>query len=460
MKLVLLAPTLFSLLLATRTVASSSATTDAEKNLRAVGLVRPPTDLIQNRAKMVGNNDEMEIAKSQEEETQANHHRDLLEAEVIVYQLDDNRVPPVTFTGNPLMGATGYYGCGIKITSDSFYIASMEFIMCSAGDWNDQRVPLVYGNPGQFSQPQEMCPETTYITGMQVTTRSLENKSDNGFLPQLVSHITARCRPTDGSSFQKDITLYSRVYPFPQTDLNGSNNEYTWTGVEHSMKTLPVDIDGGRRFMRGFQAVSVNGGSGNPAGIGALKLIGDFMPSYSSAPILGTWESVIQGGQAVSYELQVKYSKTDSTTISETDSQTFTLGVTAGFEFGTKNFGVSGSVTVENQWTSSVTQAVATTFSSSVGEIFTASCVRESPTGSWSLWRWRVDQVQNSDGPGFQAQTKVFKCTSTAAPPRCPYGFCADNDPECQTCKEPFADLSAAAEDPTCRGGLFKFRCK
>lgn len=166
--------------------------------------------------------------------------------------------------------------------------------------------------------------------------------------------------------------------------------------------------------------------------------------SFSDAPVEGNWTNV-GSGQNPEFSLTESVTFGQSTTITETDTTTFSQSITAGFEFKA----VSASVSVGFEQSSSVSSAVTETFEKTTAETFSTSCSNIDTTTGYAIWQWTMGQPDDSSGIGFNIKTSHFECTrSITEIPRCPLGFCAFDDPICQTCREPFEDLSIESPDP------------
>jgi hypothetical protein len=128
---------------------------------------------------------------------------------------------------------------------------------------------------------------------------------------------------------------------------------------------------------------------------------------------------------------------TDTTGITTTITNSFSASVTASAEF--EGFGASGTVT--DEFTTSVAASMTHALEHSKLTTLKATCSAQVGKHVW-MYQWQVSGYRSPSAgsadpnkPDIAAFTEHYMCIYTDGQeqaPQCPYGFCGNNNPNCQ----------------------------
>ena len=304
----------------------------------------------------------------------------------------------------------GYYVCGAEIRyegkqgwGDDTAANGLRFKYCHIDDWWQQTTATVYdGNWGGWKGMQ-MCPYGYYMDGAQVRYESKQGAGDDTALNGLKIH----CRRNKSTS-STWVTVYNGYW--------GSwKPAYT-----HSWKFVKL----------------ANVRYENPCGVcddtawNGLALRYEIPNNgMSQQSITGKWQAVASG-PFVEQTMTQSSTTTESKSLTTVQEQATTAKMSAGFVYKLLNFGVN----VNTSYSTKTTSYMSSTITLQTARTVRAHCGSAgSPTGTWVLWQWVMDQPSDAYGPGVILQSNHYRCTHrTTEPPRCPLGACRDG--LCQTC--------------------------
>jgi hypothetical protein len=311
----------------------------------------------------------------------------------------------------------GFYACGANVRVDGgggiFYdytgANGLKLAYCHFDNWDRQKSEDIYlGLWGDWADEMTMCPYDYYIDGARVIY------SDGG---TALNSVVIHCRNEAGDNEWKYVqnmggygvwkpeviepTKYVKMANVRFQDEQGIYDDTAMNGLKFRFETPN-------------------------SGMSLLTPTG-YWRSEGSAPAIGK-------------ELEESVETTDSENLSEEQSASIsaTIGATYGF----------GSVEVTAGYASLTASSVSSTLTKRETVTFSVDCGSEpSPTGTWFIWQWTMDQSKDSTGPGFRMSSNHYKCTHNFQDePLCPLGFCEDN--LCQTCFDWGGPLTIPVSEP------------
>ena len=304
----------------------------------------------------------------------------------------------------------GYYVCGAEMRiegkqgwGDDTAANGLRFRYCHLEDWWKQTTATVYnGNWGNW-RGMRMCPYGYYVDGAQIRYEGKQGGGDDTALNGLKIH----CRRHKSTSSMW-ITVNSGYW--------GSwKPAYT-----HSWKFVKL---------ANVRYENPCGACDDTAWNGLALRYETPNNGMSQQKITGKWQAVASG-PFVEQTMTQSSTTTERKSLTTVQEKVTTAKMNAGFVYKIFNFGVN----VNTSYSSKTTSYMSSTITLHTSRTVRAHCGgTRSPTGTWVLWQWVMDQPGDAYGPGVKLQSNHYRCTySTTTPPRCPLGACRDG--LCQTC--------------------------
>jgi hypothetical protein len=151
----------------------------------------------------------------------------------------------------------------------------------------------------------------------------------------------------------------------------------------------------------------------------------------------GSWSLLFDiAGGTLEKDVSWGVSTTDTTGITSTITKSFSASVTASAEF--EGFGGQGTVT--DEFTMSVAASMSHALEESKLTTRKATCPAQVGKHVW-MYQWQVrgyhspSSGADPNNPDIAAFTEHYMCIYTDGQeeaPQCPYGFCGNNNPNCQ----------------------------
>lgn len=152
----------------------------------------------------------------------------------------------------------------------------------------------------------------------------------------------------------------------------------------------------------------------------------------------GSWELVADiASGSLTKSVQYGVTTTDTTGITETVTNSFSYAVQASVSFE----GIGGSDTATDTFTTSVATSMTHALAQSKLTTLSATCPEQAGKHVW-MYQWQVSGFHSPtpgsadpNNPDISAFTEHYMCTYTDGqeqPPQCPFGFCGNNNPNCQ----------------------------
>ncbi|CDW72464.1 UNKNOWN [Stylonychia lemnae] len=142
--------------------------------------------------------------------------------------------------------------------------------------------------------------------------------------------------------------------------------------------------------------------------------------------IIGYWQKVLSSNDEITTSLE----QTSGIDKSKTTENEISASITAGFELGGDIYGYKASVSATAG--TAVKDTVSQTLSSSNTRTIEAKCTNPDKV-KMTLWQWSMTGKKNGELV-MDLTENEFICKKGSKPPKCPVGFCNDNDPQCETC--------------------------
>mmetsp|Transcript_37608 Transcript_37608/g.61826 ORF Transcript_37608/g.61826 Transcript_37608/m.61826 type:complete len:491 (-) Transcript_37608:91-1563(-) len=156
-------------------------------------------------------------------------------------------------------------------------------------------------------------------------------------------------------------------------------------------------------------------------------------PQYTFDGVVGQWTKLQSclGCAESQYRKLVGVTDVEENEITDTWEWSLTTTVSAGFEFKA----VSASTEVSSTIGNSVANRMLTSISKTVEEESTFTC------GKDVLYQWTLGAEQNNgiSTKSFTVKGEDLACLDNPLEPKCPPGFCTDDD--CQTCTQSLQSL-------------------
>ncbi|CDW73163.1 UNKNOWN [Stylonychia lemnae] len=159
--------------------------------------------------------------------------------------------------------------------------------------------------------------------------------------------------------------------------------------------------------------------------IGSM-IVSSFVIGNGPIQIIGYWEKVLSSNDEITTSIE----QTSGIDKSLTNENELSTSITTGFEFGGDAIGykVSVSATVGT----AVRDTVSQTLSSSKTRKIEAKCSNPNNV-KITLWQWSMTGKKNGELV-MDLTDNEFICKKGSKPPKCPVGFCDDDDPQCEIC--------------------------
>ncbi|CDW86290.1 UNKNOWN [Stylonychia lemnae] len=150
------------------------------------------------------------------------------------------------------------------------------------------------------------------------------------------------------------------------------------------------------------------------------------IPGKEPVEIIGYWEKVLSSNDEITTSLE----QTSGIDKSKTTENEISASITAGFTFGGDAYG--GTASVSASAGTAVRDTVSQTLNSSKTRRIEAKCSNPDKV-KMTLWQWSMTAKKNGELV-MDLTDNEFICKKGSKPPKCPVGFCDDNDPQCETC--------------------------
>ncbi|CDW75612.1 UNKNOWN [Stylonychia lemnae] len=147
--------------------------------------------------------------------------------------------------------------------------------------------------------------------------------------------------------------------------------------------------------------------------------------TFTPIVITGYWYKVIASTDQISASVET----TSGISTTKTNSQEIQASLSLGFEVGSELIGQKASIS--GTVAKAVSRSVDSTLSQSGTYKIQAQCSNPQRV-KMSLWQWRMSGIKNGVEV-MDMKDNEFICKTGDQSPRCPVGFCQDN--ECTICK-------------------------
>ncbi|CDW89576.1 UNKNOWN [Stylonychia lemnae] len=155
--------------------------------------------------------------------------------------------------------------------------------------------------------------------------------------------------------------------------------------------------------------------------IGSIIVFGQ-----ETVQLVGFWDKVLSSNDEITTSIE----QTSGIDKSKSNENEISTSLTSGFEFGSDVLGYKASVSATVG--TSVKDTISQTLSSTKTRRIEVKCSNPDQV-KMTLWQWSMTGKKNGELV-MELTDNEFICKKGSKPPKCPVGFCNNNDPQCETC--------------------------